>query len=94
TSTSVGHGALRVVAPQTRLRVVDNSPWSNIAPRVADPRKRTPQTVGHKAIPTSGLDLGTVLNSASRTLVMKPALCIRVRNSTNWGRTGEGNLFV
>ncbi|CAI2737652.1 unnamed protein product [Dicrocoelium dendriticum] len=89
TSTSVGHGALRFVAPQTRLRVVDNSPWSSIAPRVADPRKRTPQTVGHKTIPTSGLDLGTVLNSGSRTLAMKPALCIRVCNSTNRGRIGD-----
>ncbi|KAF7240394.1 hypothetical protein EG68_10949 [Paragonimus skrjabini miyazakii] len=90
TSLSVGHGPLRFVAPQTRLRVVDNSPWSSVAPAMTDPKNRTSGKPGQKG-QASGLqsDVQILLAAGTKAIAPKPALCIRVCNSQNKGRIGD-----
>ncbi|KAL3316482.1 mitochondrial ribosomal protein, L14 [Cichlidogyrus casuarinus] len=70
-------GPLGYIAPQTRLRVVDNSQYSHITnPTIkTDPSK-------HKAI-------DDILKEGTRAASRKLALCIRVYNKRNRGIIGD-----
>ncbi|KER30269.1 hypothetical protein T265_03224 [Opisthorchis viverrini] len=96
TSVNVGHGPLCFVAPQTRLRVVDNSAWSNIAPAIGDAKKRQPnvKTDSRSGTSQSGGDVQSMLMSLNKSLSSKPALCIRVYTHNNKGKIGDKVLVA
>ncbi|VDP46455.1 unnamed protein product [Schistosoma margrebowiei] len=96
TSTNEGHGPLYFIAPQTRLRVVDNSPWSSIAPATHintgkdQPVKKVPNTDQKLSKPVKDMkDVSNLLSLGSKVLSIKPAKCIRVYNKRNKGTIGN-----
>ncbi|TPP57000.1 39S ribosomal protein L14 mitochondrial [Fasciola gigantica] len=89
TSASVGHGPLRFVMPQTRLRVVDNSPWSSIAPTASTAAPSSGKKRQPAGSQKPGLAVQSILAAGTAALAPKPALCIRVYNHQNKGRIGD-----
>ncbi|KAA0186340.1 39S ribosomal protein L14 mitochondrial, partial [Fasciolopsis buskii] len=86
TSCSAGRGPLWFVAPQTRLRVVDNSPWSSIAPGASTTDLASSKKRSSTGSEKPGISMKTVLAAGTTGLAPKPALCIRVYNQQNKGR--------
>ncbi|CAL8106030.1 unnamed protein product [Calicophoron daubneyi] len=92
TSISPGHSSLNFIAPQTRLRIVDNSPWSSIAP-APTVRDQIAQKGGlKKAVAAAAVRTTPMVDKTG--VVMKPGLCIRVYNSRNKGVTGDKVLVA
>lgn len=96
TSINEGHGPLYFIAPQTRLRVVDNSPWSSIAPTTHintgkdQPVKKVPNIDQKLSKPVKDMnDVSNLLSLGSKVLSIKPAKCIRVYNKRNKGTIGN-----
>ncbi|VDQ04511.1 unnamed protein product [Trichobilharzia regenti] len=91
-----GHGCLNYIAPQTRLRVVDNSPWSSIAPsnittsgKDNSGKKVTPSEQKTSRIVKDDKDVKHLLALGSKALTIKPAKCIRVYNKKDRGKIGK-----
>ncbi|CAH8436973.1 unnamed protein product [Schistosoma intercalatum] len=101
TSINEGHGPLYFIAPQTRLRVVDNSPWSSIAPTTHintgkdQPVKKVPNIDQKLSKPVKDMnDVSNLLSLGSKVLSIKPAKCIRVYNKRNKGTIGDKVLVA
>ncbi|CAH8436257.1 unnamed protein product [Schistosoma turkestanicum] len=101
TSVNEGHGSLHYIAPQTRLRVVDNSPWSSIAPAVRtntgkdQSGKKVSNTDQKLSEPVKDMkDVTSLLSLGSKALSIKPAKCIRVYNKQNKGKIGDKVLVA
>ncbi|KAH8854894.1 28S ribosomal protein S18b [Schistosoma japonicum] len=100
TSANEGHGSLNYIAPQTRLRVVDNSPWSSIAPSTRattvntggkDQSGKKLSNINENKLSKLGKDVNDVSNLltlGSKVLSIKPAKCIRVYNKRDRGKIG------
>ncbi|TNN10891.1 39S ribosomal protein L14 [Schistosoma japonicum] len=106
TSANEGHGSLNYIAPQTRLRVVDNSPWSSIAPSTRattvntggkDQSGKKLSNINENKLSKLGKDVNDVSNLltlGSKVLSIKPAKCIRVYNKRDRGKIGDKVLVA
>ncbi|CAH8433520.1 unnamed protein product [Heterobilharzia americana] len=99
TSVNEGHGYLNYIAPQTRLRVVDNSRWSSIQPSTIPGRDQSGKKIAaseQKApnVVKGDKDVRDLIALGSKALSIKPAKCICVYNKKNRGKIGDKVLVA
>lgn len=83
TCVNDGKGALSYIAPQTRLRIVDNSPWSHIAASQptstgTSSKMKVPKGTSAESVKTSANDPSFISGSSSTGTILNVQSFINV----------------